>query len=320
MRVILEGHQELADVILSGDEQEDVIHDPVVIGVRGDVRALVRVRPEIEQFRNPQGDERFRPEAEGARGLLLLEHDLPVVIAQGDQLLVVVDVEERFSRSPRNLSGQVGDQVVAVQMNLVGHVADLVALGQSVLHRGVAGNSQERRQHIEVSDHLVGHAAWLDLARPAEHRRHPVGAFPVRVLLAAERRHGSIRPGVHVRAVVGAVHDEGVVCDAQVVEHLEHRADVLVVIDHRVVIRALPPPRLADALRLDMRAEMHVGEVHPDKGGFAGPVLPLDEVHGPGGDVVVNRFHPLLGQRTGVLADLLADLAEARIRRRIVGR
>ena len=51
----------------------------------------------------------------------------------------------------------------------------------------------------------------------------------------------------------------------EVVERLEHRADVLVVVDHRVVVFALPAARLADALRLGMRAEVHVGEVHPDE-------------------------------------------------------
>ena len=61
-----------------------------------------------------------------------------------------------------------------------------------------------------------------------------------------------------------------------------------------------------------------MGEVHPDKGWLAGLVLPLDEVHGPVGNVIVDGFHPLLGQGTGVLAHLLADLAEARIHRRIV--
>ena len=121
-----------------------------------------------------------------------------------------------------------------------------------------------------------------------------------------------------MRTVVGGVHDEGVVRDAQLIEHLEDRADILVVVDHGVVVRALPAARLADALRLGVGAEVHVGEVHPDEGRLAGLVLPLDEVHGALGDVVVDRLHPLLGQRTGVLADLLADLAEARIDRRIV--
>ena len=54
------------------------------------------------------------------------------------------------------------------------------------------------------------------------------------------------------------------------------------------------------------------------KNGLPAFVLPLDEIRRPVGDVVVDRLHPLLGQRAGVLDDLLADLAEARIDRRIV--
>ena len=66
------------------------------------------------------------------------------------------------------------------------------------------------------------------------------------------------------------VHDEGVVRDAEIIKRLEHRADVLVVVDHGVVIGALPTPGLADAFRLGMGAEMHVGEVHPDERRLAG--------------------------------------------------
>ena len=47
-------------------------------------------------------------------------------------------------------------------------------------------------------------------ARPAHQQRHAERAFPVGVLLAAERRHRAVGPRVHVRPVVGAVHDEGV--------------------------------------------------------------------------------------------------------------
>ncbi len=121
-----------------------------------------------------------------------------------------------------------------------------------------------------------------------------------------------------MRTVVGGVHDEGVVGDAQIVDHLENRAHILVVVDHDVVIRALPASRLADALRLGVGAEMHVGKVHPDKGRLARLVLPLNEVHGPGSDVIVDGFHPLPGERTRVGAHLLADPAEARVHGRVV--
>ena len=295
-----------------------MIEQPVVVGVRGDVRPFVRIGTEVEDLGDPQVGEWVRPDEHRSLGALLHERQLPVVVAQPGQLLVVVDVKERFPRALRDLPGQVGDEVVTVEVNLVGPVADLVALEQFVLNLRVASHGHKGRQPVEVGDDVIGHTARLDLARPADHRRHPVGAFPVRVLLAAERRHRAVRPAVHVRTVVGAVHDEGVVRDAQIVQRLEDRTDILVVVDHGVVVRALPAPRLADALRLGVGAEVHVGEVHPDKGRLAGRVLPPDEVCGPVGNVVVDGFHPLLRQRAGVLAHLLADLAEAWIDRLIV--
>ena len=101
-----------------------------------------------------------------------------------------------------------------------------------------------------VLDDLVRDLAGLDLARPAHQHRHAERALPVGVLLAAERRHGAVRPGVHVGAVVGRIHDEGVVGDAELVEIVEHLADVFVMVDHRVVVGRLPASRLPFALRL----------------------------------------------------------------------
>jgi hypothetical protein len=51
---------------------------------------------------------------------------------------------------------------------------------------------------------------------------------------------------------------------------------------------------------------------------LTGIMLPLDKVHGPARDIVVDRSHPLFGQRTGVLYHLLAHLAEAWIDRRVI--
>ncbi len=53
-----------------------------------------------------------------------------------------------------------------------------------------------------------------------------------------------------MRAVVGRIHDDGVVGDAQVIQRLEDRADVLVVVNHRVVVFALPAAGLPHALGL----------------------------------------------------------------------
>jgi hypothetical protein len=67
LRIVLERHQELSDIFLRRHELEGVIKKPVVVSVRGNVRALVRVGSEIEDFRNPQVGERLRPDAQRSR-------------------------------------------------------------------------------------------------------------------------------------------------------------------------------------------------------------------------------------------------------------
>ena len=135
-------------------------------------------------------------------------------------------------------------------MVLVGAADRLIAGLQLLDDVRLAGHGEEGREPVVVLHDLVRDLARLDLARPAHHHRNAERAFPVGVLLAAERRHGAVRPGVHVRAVVGRIHDEGVVGDAELVEIVERLADVLVVVDHRVVIGRLPASRLPDALWL----------------------------------------------------------------------
>ena len=153
---------------------------------------------------------------------LFREHHLPIVVAQCHDLLVVVAVDERLPRALLDFAGQIRHQIIAVEVDLIGHVADRVALQQLVLDVGIAGHGEEGRQPVVMRDHLVRHGARLDLAGPADHARHPIGALPVGVLLAPERRHRPIGPGKHVRTVIGAVHDKGVVGDAGIVERLQH--------------------------------------------------------------------------------------------------
>ena len=121
-----------------------------------------------------------------------------------------------------------------------------------------------------------------------------------------------------MRAVVGRIHDERVVGDAGFVEKVERLADVLVMVDHRVVIGRLPASRLAQALGLGMREGVHVGEVEPDEERLAGVVRLLHEFLGARDEIVVAGFHALPGERAGILDLLLADPAPARLDGRIV--
>ena len=65
-----------------------------------------------------------------------------------------------------------------------------------------------------------------------------IAAFPVRVLFAAEHRGAAVGPGEDLGAVVGGIHDDGVVVEAQLLELVEQLADVAVVLDHAVGVDA----------------------------------------------------------------------------------
>ena len=113
-------------------------------------------------------------------------------------------------------------------------------------------------QSLWLISSLVTVPGLID-ARPAHQARHAERAFPVGVLLGAEPGHGAVRPGIHVRAVVAGVDDDGVVRDAHVVERLEQGADGVVVLDHAVDVLAVAVRVAAAMFGADMRPQMHAG-------------------------------------------------------------
>src|SRR6516165_7623297 len=60
--------------------------------------------------------------------LLLVENKFPVIIANGNELTVVVKVDETPSLRVVPLTGEVCELIVAVDMHLVGSVPDLPTL------------------------------------------------------------------------------------------------------------------------------------------------------------------------------------------------
>ena len=128
---------------------------------------------------------------------------------------------------------------------------------------GFPGHRQERRQPVVVLDDFVGYGIRSDLSRPSHHQRNSESAFPICIFLAAERGHGAIGPGVHVRAVVGRVQDQRVVRNPQFVQQIEQLTDILIVVDHRIVVGRLPPAGLPQAFGFGVREQVHVGRVDP---------------------------------------------------------
>ena len=75
--------------------------------------------------------------------------------------------------------------------------------------------SQSRPEKMPFST-----AARLDLARPADDRRHAEAALEHGALGGPERRHAAVRPGEDLGAVVGGEDDDGVVGLADVLQCL----------------------------------------------------------------------------------------------------
>ena len=107
-----------------------------------------------------------------AHGVLPQERDLPVVVTQRRDAAVVGPVNELLA-GPFGLTLERGYQVVAVEVNLVGHVADLLALQQVFLHVWIARRGEQRGQHVFMRADVVDDRAGLD--RPASMTRSARG-------------------------------------------------------------------------------------------------------------------------------------------------
>ena len=249
--------------------------------------------------------------------LLLHEHRLPLLVAKAGKVAVVGPVEE-FAALVRALARKQVALVVAVEVNLESLAGGIVALQQLVLDVRLAGRRDQRRRPVLGGEDVVDLGARRHQARPADHRRHAVAALPVGVLLAAERRGAAVGPGERLGAVVGGVDHDRVVGDAEIVELLQKLADLAVMLHHAVGIDA--EPGLALRLRLEPRPDVHAARIEPDEERLLVPVRAVDEVDRGFEEFLVDRLHALLGERSGVLAFLLAPGAEARIVARRVGR
>ena len=157
--------------------------------------------------------------------------------------------------------------VVAVQVHLEARVPDLGALQQPVLDSGVPGRGHERREPVEAREHSVADRPWLDVTRPAHNGRHAERAFPVGVLLAAERRNGGVGPSEEVRPVVRGEDHDCVIRNAQVIQGLQKLADVLVHLPHAIGVFVAPGAQtsLATVRLTNVGEDVHAGKVHPGK-------------------------------------------------------
>src|SRR5215813_3274069 len=103
-------------------------------------------------------------------------------------------------------------------MVLVGPVAELYAVQQLLGDVRIARGGHQGGEPIKAGDEPVLDSARLDLARPADDARHAEAALADRAFGVLERRHPTIWPSEHLRAVVRGEDDNGVVGLTDIVE------------------------------------------------------------------------------------------------------
>src|ERR1700712_4656550 len=127
----------------------------------------------------------------------------------------------------------------------------------------VSRRSEQRRQPVLVGGNVIQDCAWLDVSWPANENGPPPAPLPIGILLATIRSDPGIWPAVVVRAVVGRVHHDRVVGDAERLEFVQHPANVLIMSDHDVVVVALTA--FAFVLLGTVGPEVHGSRVVPEE-------------------------------------------------------
>src|SRR5262249_41756022 len=157
---------------------------PVQVGIRVYFGPLERVAAEVHYVWYPKLHERLGPLSHRVGALY---RQMKLVVANPDRhdIAVVAHVHDRVSRALLRLTGQVGNHVVTVEMDVIRLAADRATVEELLGNVRIAGGSQQGRKHVDVRDDAVQDRARFDLAWPAHEARHTPAAFPAGVLLAA---------------------------------------------------------------------------------------------------------------------------------------
>src|SRR6516225_8722369 len=109
-------------------------------------------------------------------------------------------------------------------MNLVGPIADLLALFKFVRDVGIASRRDEGWEPVQPGHNPIIDLARRDFAGPADNHRHTESALKARSLAAREWRLAAVRPGEVLGAVICRERKNGVAIRPHVLEVLHDRA------------------------------------------------------------------------------------------------
>ena len=231
-RVFKEGLEFLAHHLLDEHKAPELILEPVEVLLAAFFRPVLRPAGALERIEAQVGEIRHVHVGLGAQPAVGLVNETVLVVVNAHRADGAFAEVEDFMARGRALAGDGGHLVVAVQMVLVGLVAELHALEQLVGDVRIAGGVKEGREPVHAGEDAVLHGIRRDMAGPAQDAGHAEAAFHDRPLALRERRLPAIGPGEDFRAVVGGEDDDGVVIHAHVLEMLHHQADVVIELGH----------------------------------------------------------------------------------------
>ena len=137
--IVLEAINEGRGNRLSPQHHVGLAERPIVVGVRGDIAALVRVHAQIVNLGESPAGERLSPDVERASSFLLTEDSFPISGPYRDELAIVVEVDEALPIGMVLLASQEWKLVIAVEMYLVGAWPDLPAFQQAIFDLSISG-------------------------------------------------------------------------------------------------------------------------------------------------------------------------------------
>src|SRR5579862_3798667 len=93
-RILSEGFQEGRSLHCSNAGEIGILDEPVIVLIRRDIGALVRVHSQVKELREPQRSERIRPDQQIPGSALFLEDNLKVTETRGHQVSIIVEIKE----------------------------------------------------------------------------------------------------------------------------------------------------------------------------------------------------------------------------------
>ncbi|MCY1406818.1 hypothetical protein D9M71_220980 [compost metagenome] len=205
-------------------------------------------------------------------------------------------------------------------MNFVGGVAQLFAFEQFRRDVRVTCRRDQGREPVHAGHDAVGNLVGRHLAWPANDCRYPEATLHDRAFAHGERSRAAIGPGEVFRTIVGGENHDGVVVHAVFFQLRQDVAHNVIELRHTGFLFRPAILRVAHGLVLvgQVRDDVHAGRVEPDEERFVVLLGLVDEREGLVANLLVDGFHPLRIERSGVFDFLLADLAPARHHGRVI--